>query len=541
VLLLAGGAYYNARLRVALLSARNAQSRADENARTALDQRNLALKALDQLVYDVQETLGEAPGTRRLRRHLLDTAIVGLDGIARSNETTSPDLSRAVAHEKLGQIFRQVGRAEEGRRQLEQAKGLAEALIARSPHDVAVADCLRKACVGLGQIDISAGRFHEAKGEVRRAVDMAEIIATADPTGTTAMRSLLESYLQLGRAYGYAREFAAADVWLGKTRDMASRWAETDPSNTQAREMLAWSYRKLADIRKFLNDPQGARSDYGKAIAISRALVKDEPGTRAFKIHLGLAIQDLAGVEFRQGNPGTARPLYTESIQLFSELVAADSENVDPYLWLFHAYDDVARLEQEAGRFAEAETYCTQARDHLLRLTREGWLDVRPDFGRHRIGDLDRRIEDCKLVPQALGPLASICTKPPREAARLLLIRAGANTATGQLAELSATVEALGKLRADTAEDLYNLAHSLAASIARIDDRRWPAATAKQRAALHVRTSGRALAVLTLAVDHGFHTIAQLEGDTAFKAIAAQPGYQQILERLKQLDRTMQP
>ena len=58
------------------------QGEADRNARVAVEQRNLALKAYDKLVFEVQESLGETPATRPIRRSLLDTAIAGLDELA---------------------------------------------------------------------------------------------------------------------------------------------------------------------------------------------------------------------------------------------------------------------------------------------------------------------------------------------------------------------------------------------------------------------------------------------------------------------------
>ena len=89
VLLLGGGLYYNARL-AGDAAARRAEQQAAVDARAAVEQRNLALKALDQLVFDVQERLAQTPATRSLRRSLLDTAIRGLDEIARSTAGVAP-------------------------------------------------------------------------------------------------------------------------------------------------------------------------------------------------------------------------------------------------------------------------------------------------------------------------------------------------------------------------------------------------------------------------------------------------------------------
>src|SRR5262249_40003192 len=158
-----GGLYYNSRLRAAVQKAQAAE-------RSALTQRNLALTAYDQLVFDVQERLGDSPATRSARRALLKTAILGLDEIVRETEGATPDVSRAVAHVKLGEIYGQVGMTGEARRQYEQARQLARERIAAAPRDVAAADCLRDACAGLGDLAIAGGRFVEAKEDLRLAV-----------------------------------------------------------------------------------------------------------------------------------------------------------------------------------------------------------------------------------------------------------------------------------------------------------------------------------------------------------------------------------
>src|SRR5262249_49456929 len=135
--LLAGAFYYNTRLRDtntqlehAIANARSAEKRAETNARTADSQRDLALKALMELVDGVQSKLRDSPATLSLRRSLLDTAVAGLEEIARGTEGALPDLSRATAHRKLADIHRQLGRTPEARRQLELSIRLANDLAA---------------------------------------------------------------------------------------------------------------------------------------------------------------------------------------------------------------------------------------------------------------------------------------------------------------------------------------------------------------------------------------------------------------------------
>src|SRR5262249_30995694 len=124
VVLLAGAVYAGARLRDSNARLARAARAAQVSAAAARDQRNRALHALNQLVFGVQDKLGESPANRPLRRSLLDTAAAGLDEIARGAEATAPDLSRAVAHQKLGEIYYQIGRADDATRQLDQARRL---------------------------------------------------------------------------------------------------------------------------------------------------------------------------------------------------------------------------------------------------------------------------------------------------------------------------------------------------------------------------------------------------------------------------------
>ena len=162
MLLLGGSAYYNTRLREAARKAQGAE-------RAAVTQRNLALNAFDQL-FDVQARLGDAAATRSTRRALLDTTIKGLDEIARGAEGSAPDLSRAFAHLKLGEIYQQIARTTDANRQLELARQLAENLAAAAPHDLAVAECLRDALAGLGKVRVHEHQLGAAKDLLGKAV-----------------------------------------------------------------------------------------------------------------------------------------------------------------------------------------------------------------------------------------------------------------------------------------------------------------------------------------------------------------------------------
>jgi tetratricopeptide (TPR) repeat protein len=491
----AGILYYNALLRAGVLAARLAKAEADRNSRVALDQRNLALKALDKLIYEVQERLGETPATRFLRRSLLDTAIDGLDELASSAEAAPPDLSRAVAHQKLGEIYRQVGRSGEASSQLEQSVRLAEQLATAAPRDLAVKDCLGRSHVGLGEIRLRAGQTDLALENFQRVVDLAEEIAGAGAGRPGARRGLLEAYVRLGRAHGYHGDFERARAWFQKARALADRWRADEPDNAEAAAMLAWSHRKIADIGKLSGDLGAAQGDYLKAIEIGRESLKAHPADLETRTHLATALNDLAGVLHLRRDLAGAGPLSAEAEALFADLATADPDNAETRFLLLHAQYDHARLLRDQARFPEAALAYRRALDSLDRLPGEG-IPSRPSAGFLRCEALRRDLADCEYAPMALGDLSALRSRPAREACPLLLARVRLLNATGRTAEALDAVEAACSLDAESSEDVASLAPSIGECARVLDELRCTGPAESRRSALRRRCNDRTAALL---------------------------------------------
>ena len=191
-LLLSGALYHYSRLQSMLRRTQVAET-------VAVDRGKLVIEAYNRLVSDVQIKLGETAATRSIRQELLTTAIEGLDKVASSLGAGAPDLDRAVAHQKLGEILRQVGRADEARQQFEQSIRLAQNLAADSTGDVRASECLRDAYLGLGELILRDERPKEAEGYFRRAVQEAETVEAAEPYRAGSRSSLIEALHRLGR------------------------------------------------------------------------------------------------------------------------------------------------------------------------------------------------------------------------------------------------------------------------------------------------------------------------------------------------------
>ena len=225
--MIGGSLYYNALLRESVNKARAAEQ-------TALDRRNLTMNTLNELVFGVQDRLGKTAATRTMRKGLLEKALDGLDQVARDAEASAPDLGRAVAHQKLGDIFRQVGRNEEAQRQYGFAQELADRLAAASPQDAEIADCLARSHAGLGELCLNADR-HQGRRRALPAGRAAGREVGREPRrrGPDAGRAP-GAYFRLGRAYGFDRDLEQARLWFRKMESLAERWIADEPGNVLA-------------------------------------------------------------------------------------------------------------------------------------------------------------------------------------------------------------------------------------------------------------------------------------------------------------------
>ncbi len=398
-LLVAGSFYHGVRLRDEVHRAQSAE-------RSALLQRNLALGAYNRLVFDVQERLGDTSTTRAVRQSLLGTAIDGLDRLARVAETTAPDLSRAVAHQKLGAIYRQIGRTDDARRQFELARSLAERLIATVPADLARQECLRDVVSGLGELSVRLGRFDDAKVDLRRAVSLAEGVVRVDPKRSGARPALLEAYFQLGRSRGFGGEPGQAEALYRRMHEAAKQWVADQPEDHQARNLLGMSLRKLGDSKKLGGDPAGSRVFYEQAIEIGRGNVLDEPNNLTFRYQLAVSLDDLAGVAASQKHVNEARALFAEAEALHQSRASADPDDLDTQIRLISTQSRFAQLEREARHYDLAIGLLNRALERLRDLDRQGRLAGIPSRKTALFTEFTRELSLCR---EALLP-----AHPPR-------------------------------------------------------------------------------------------------------------------------------
>jgi serine/threonine protein kinase/tetratricopeptide (TPR) repeat protein len=521
--LLGGAWYYNTRLHNALGQATMAEQ-------AAYKQRDLALSAFKNLVFDVQEKLEETPTTRPLRQKLLAKALRGLDKIAKTAEVATPNLSRAVAHQKLGNIFRQIGRTQEAVHHYDQARVLAERLIAESPENIATAECLRDTYHGIADIDMKIGRFDEANQAAHRAIELSEWMVAVDPARSGVRRGLIDGYALLGDVQGWKGTLAGAEAPYQKMLALAEDWVAAEPDNRQAKMRLARSYFQVGNLRVANKKFTTAKRHFKRVLALLNQLLATDPNDRDAKSMLPLTIANLFEVAYGLHDLEEVRRLAAQAEPLMTEAADADLDNVNYQFQLLYFQAELAVVEMEDLRFDRALLVLFRLRDRVERLHRDGRANLHDnDIYKFQV---EVQIPFCEAAPRALENLAFARSRPPRLASRLLSWRARTLAERGRWLEAVASVEAVLDLQTAADDRQAELARQLTGLIGDLDGPRWSGLPAPERQRLRARLVDRSLTALECAVVGGFRDIKINEHDAWLEPLRDEPRYRRLLERI---------
>ncbi len=259
--------------------------------------------------------------------------------------------------------------------------------------------------------------------------------------------------------------------------------------------------------------------------------MKAEPTNTEFKIHLGLALDDLAMTLRRLGQMPEAGPREQQSEQLFAELAQADPDDLANQLRLIQIRLNRGRVEMDLFQLATAKALLQSARDGLLQLDRDGKLDGRPREKARLLPRIEGELAACQALAASPADLKALSSRSLPDACRLLRIRAGVLSVAGQWGDFVSVADAISRMDASEAEELYELGRSLARCVDLFDH----GATGPQKAldvqTLRLRYRDRALAFLARAIERGLPNTRRLNDDAFLAPLRQDPLFRQLTER----------
>ena len=309
-------------------AAREAEKEADAHAKATAKQAGLALGAFETLVSQVQDQLKDTPATQELRQSLLQTALDGLRKVARSAETTQiANRHMAVAHQRMGKIFVNLGATPEAMHEYEQVYAILQRLAEADPHDVGAQRNLSVALKLLGDTARLMGDLQSAQDYYTRSFTIRQALADADPQKLRWKVDLAQGLIALGNVSDLEERH---DYYLQAHR-LREELVKLVPEDQRARRLRdVWIARNmLADTRLQQDELVEAKAHYSESLRLAQELLQTDASSLRSKLDLALSQVNLGNAELRLEEIDAAQKHYAQATAIFGPLAEADPRNVE--------------------------------------------------------------------------------------------------------------------------------------------------------------------------------------------------------------------
>ena len=250
-----GSTFFAVKLASTQKEASQAKLKAQQDAETAAEQRNLALETLRQLIFEVHDDL-EDGGTdvHQTQLSILNTALKGLRKLANSAENSEmADFSSAIARNRLAM-----------------------------------------ALYGLENLA-------EAVTQLRLALRATEQLLIVTPNNVSIVRLKAEVLVNLGACLQDLGENEPAEEHLNNAIAIGQRLVEDNPEDNESQKILANGFREMGEVAETSNRDKAALL-YGKSIAILQTLVAAHPEDSDLRHELLARLFHLGRLEVLRGN-----------------------------------------------------------------------------------------------------------------------------------------------------------------------------------------------------------------------------------------------
>lgn len=283
-----------------------------------------ALSAYDKLVFEVQERLGDAPGTRQTRRELLETALSGMNKVMAEHGDATARL-RAATLIRMGDIAVELGDNNAAQQDFSQAALLLDGELVKSPSDTQAQRDLSVAYEKLGYVLQRRGDAASAREYLQRCY---KLRLKLGKNTLQAQRDMAIAHYNLGRT-----AFAMADWNLAKDQlQQAIRWLKSAdsgmPSRPDVQHDLALYLSALGDIELQRGDLAASETAYRESVTGAKSFAAS-PEHSAIRESYASSLRLLGDVQRVQGKWAAAQVSYAQARQVAEELQRADPDAVN--------------------------------------------------------------------------------------------------------------------------------------------------------------------------------------------------------------------
>jgi serine/threonine protein kinase/tetratricopeptide (TPR) repeat protein len=298
-----------------LLKAKNADlanANAQEHAQRQRADANFAKarEVVDKMYSRVGKELGSHPRMERIRRDILQEALVFYEGfLEQKREDSELGSEAADAYLRMGELHRMMRQFDRAQQDCERAVQIMEESCAQEPTSFAFRKQLWGACNDLANSYREAGRYQDAEHWQRRSVAMGEEAIHDFPDNPEPPRRLAAMHGNLG--------------------------------------MILWQGGRAKE----------AEREYDIAVASIQGLLARNPQESNYQYDLALILVNQGSVLESMGQIGNAERSIRAAVELLEKLPAGTMDEDEHQKRLSYGYAWLGDVRREQGQLAEAEQY----------------------------------------------------------------------------------------------------------------------------------------------------------------------------------------
>ena len=340
------------------------QARVARQERIASDRRfNQARELARYLVFELQTSVGELPGSTPVRAEMVSRSLAYLDRLSAeriNDESLQVELARGYLQlaDVLGNPFRpNIGQPARAKESYRKAIAILQPIAAKSPDNREARLYLAKSELNLGRSIGFGGASAEGRELVGRATEEFGRLAARWPSDYPVRSQAAVAYMSYAQSLSIQQGYVAtsnAGQALAAIREstvQAAAALRLKPGDLDMIRQLSSSYKTMGDLTE-LHDRPGATEVFRKSLAaLDQLKVEDRQSLAA----LGARSSALLGLGWNLGNLGdypASIAALEEARQIRDRISDQDPKNVQALYFRTIPWRDLAIVHELAGHTA---------------------------------------------------------------------------------------------------------------------------------------------------------------------------------------------
>ena len=283
-------------------------------------------KLANSLIFEIDNSIADVPGSTATRKLLVSRALEYLDSLSREAKgDKSLQTELATAYERVGDVL-----------------GYPFASNLGDP----------------------AGALQS----YRKALGIRESLAAAFPNDANVQSQLAGNYFRIAHALEYSGDLTVALSAVRKTLPITQKLAagSTDPDRA---DHLAGSYYFIGGLLIKTGDAAGALENYRQAASVRSASLLNHPAYATLRTHLAADHIGMASAMRLQGDPAGALDMQAKAVELLREISGAEPNSASLREFLAEAINKQGTLQREQGKLGEAMLSAREAHETFKALS----------------------------------------------------------------------------------------------------------------------------------------------------------------------------